>query len=60
MKTTATVTKRTKISPYCEKCKGTFWKENAQERQKKVFNEFGIIPNHCANDEDGTTYCPFH
>ena len=49
------------LNPYCSACKGDCWKgnNNNSATQKAAKELFGIIPNNCVNDANGTTHCPF-
>lgn len=48
------------LSRLCKKCKGSCWKgkDNAAT-QRAALAKFGIIPNHCVNDDNGQARCPF-
>ena len=45
---------------FCEQCKGSCWdSSNNAKTQAAAHKKFGIIPNNCVNDENGTVRCPY-
>lgn len=45
---------------FCNICKGTCWDSSSNAKTQAVAHKkFGIIPNNCVNDENGTVRCPY-
>lgn len=44
----------------CNICKGTCWDSSSNAKTQEVARKkFGITPNNCVNDENGTVRCPY-
>lgn len=45
---------------FCNIFKGTCWDSSSNAKTQAVAHKkFGIIPNNCVNDENGTVRCPY-
>ncbi len=45
---------------FCNECKGSCWvKNNNKATQAAAKKRFGIIPNLCVNESDGSIKCPY-
>ena len=48
------------IGTKCRECRGACLdKTNPSQKQKNARKMFGITPNSCVPDEDGTSRCPY-
>ena len=48
------------IGTKCRECRGACLdKTNPSQTQKNAMKMFGVIPNNCVPDEDGTSRCPY-
>lgn len=48
------------IGPKCRECGGICWDaSNNSKTQENARKMFGITPNNCIPDEDGTIRCPY-
>lgn len=48
------------IGTKCRECRGACLdKANPSQTQKNARKMFGITPNNCVPDEDGTIRCPY-
>ena len=44
---------------YCNQCKGTCRGKNSAETQRNAHKKFGITPNNCVPNCDGSSRCPY-
>ena len=44
---------------YCEQCKGSCRGKDPAETQRNAHEKFGITPNNCIPDCNGTSHCPY-
>ena len=60
MAITVKIPKQPSEEIYCKQCKGSCWdKSNNAATQAAAKKRFGIIPNLCVNESDGSIKCPY-